>query len=739
MDISLFLETLQQSFETLLASIGGNPMLTAVVTIWGFFDCILGFVEFIDEGKSVKLLLQASVLTLAAIALCIFMNPLFALLLIELAILLMILYSAKKRNRKKEHIIGKIIEVGDNTLPSDSGLTTSREYKRAVECIGEGRPRAAIEYLSLCRGKITGQYRFFKTYADALIQLENFSGALAKLNSIPLKRLNQKSVFKSVTTRKAHCYRGLYAYTKELECYNALLSKNVEPEKFYFRRSQVKFRMLEVCPYLEQVERMITETFGSQRAFIESILVDLDKALHYNKRAGQQYEGEILSYKGACRIYLEEYREGKELLTQAKEKNEFCANTYVYLGIYYYHIKERSLSISELCEAIDRDKNTGAASDVASFYLAKTYFEMGEYDSAIRYAAQSLSVFPCRSDCFGIQGDCYKKKIMYSDAIKCYTKAITLKPKVQYYDSRAICYYNLNGDSEKAYRDMQEILKLEKRDSYQLRAMLYKAAMDRKKGVRKDLSELRELLASFQDKPNFFLNLGLIYKNYNHLEESESYYRKALEKDPKNDIAHYDLALLLLELGRIGDAVEELNAAIEIEPMSVRYYKTLSECYRDMGDPQNEIQTRSHLSEVKRRLASVNKMNGDDVYRFKRYQAAIDYYQAALSYSPSAAVFNNLACIYFDQEQYVESIECLEKAIKHDRNYFLAYFNLGNCQLRMNAAGAGEDMRKAAEKNFQTAVSLNAGFEKAALMLKSMNAEIIELIPDTDIALSANS
>lgn len=738
MDVYAVLLTLQQAFNTLMVSVAQNPLLLALTVVWGVFDGVLGFVEFIDGGKSLKLPLLAAALTVAAIALCLFMNPLFAFLLIEAAILLMIFFKAGRRSRKKERMISRKIEeatdMKDVALPPDSGLTTSQDYKRALECINGNRPRAAIGYLSLCRGKITGQTRFFVTYADALILLENYSGALAKLNAIPANRVSQKNVFKNVTVRKAFCHRGLNEYTKELECYDALLAKNIQPEVFYFCRSRVKLRMLEVCPHLEQVEQAIIENFGSRQALIESTLEDLDQALHYNKQAGRQFEGEILSYKGACRIHAEDYQEGWELLTQAKEANGFCANTYVYQGIYYCHCKKYNLAISALRKALARDKQAGAASDVACFYLAATYYKKYEYDDAIRSAAQSLSIFPYRSDCFAIQGDCYQNKSMYADAIKCYTSAIALKRKAEYYADRARCYYNLNGDGEKAYRDIQEALKLEERSNYRLAAIMYKACVDYGKRIRKDKAELDDMLAPFRNKPIFFLRLGIIYRDYDYLEESELYYRKALEKDPRMACAHFDLALLLKQQGRLAEAAGEVNAAIALEPLDVKYYETLAQCYRDMGDPLNEAETQVRLSETKRRLAEVNKVNGDAVYRLKRYQAAAKYYRAALECCPSAAIWNNLACVCYDQEQYDESIRCLEKALGLDRNYFLAYFNLGNCQLYLSETGAGADMRKAAEKNFQKALSLRAGFEKAASMLKSMDAEMIEMTPDSALS-----
>lgn len=729
MDVSFFLPNLQQLF---IEPIVENPLLTAMIAILTLFDFMFGFVEFLDHTRSIKFAFKAMALTVVAIALCIFVKVEFALLIIVIAVavFLMILYRARKRTKEKTRESEKLIGNTEIHLPSNSGLTTSLEYKLADECIAKGRPREAIAYLLQCRGKITGQPRYLISYADALLQLNNFYDALAKLNTIPSNRVKQRKTFINVTTRKARCYHGLHEYTKELACYDDLIAKNIQPEVYYFCRSQVKLRMLEVAPYLKSVEQAITNSSSSRQDFIEGIFNDLDKAQHYSKQDNEQREGRILSYKGACYIHTKAYQEAWEVLTEARKKNEFYANTYVYLGIYQYDKKNPSQAIGEMRKAISCDEEAGAASDVACYYLAKIYYEMGEYDSAIHYAAQSLSIFSYRSECFGIQGKCYSKKLMYTEAIECYTKAIELKPEAQYYASRAYCYYNRNGESKKAYYDIQEAIKLKDGSYYQLKALLYKADMDKKNNIQKDKAELNGLLAPFQNDPDNFVDLGIIYTRYQYFEESQQYYRKAIEENPESSVAHYDLALVLRELELNNEAIEEFNIAIELDPMDVKIYRALANCYRDMGDPLNEGLILSRLAMVNQAHCEINKNNGDAVYQLNKYKAAVSYYQAALAYCPSPDVLNNLACAYYAQELYEEAIESLKKAIKLDKQYFPAYFNLGNCQLRMSEKGFEQDMEKKARENFEIAVSLNTEFERALLMLNSMDAENIEMLID---------
>lgn len=729
MDFSSFLSNLRYP---LTDSIVTNSSLAILITLSTLFDFIYGFVAFLDRGKFDKLVLRAIALTAITLALCLFVKLVYAVSLVAVIVALMTLFNARKRAQQKNERVKKDTCAEEVDLPLDWAPIASREYQWAEECIKDGDCRGAINFLLRCRGKITGQPRFFISYADALMLLGNYSGALAKLNSIPSKRLDQRDVFINVTFRKACCYHGLHKYVEELGCYDALLSRNVQPGIYYFRRIQVKLRMLEVAPCLKSVEQAIVNAAGSEQNFIDGIFSDVDNVLRYNGQNSEQYEGRILSCKGTCLVHTGDYQEGQRLLEKAKGKDEFYPNTYVYLGICLYQKRDLTDAIGQLRKAVSYEDKPDVASDMAYYYLAKIYYDMGKYENAIQHAAQSLSIFPYRSECFYIQGKCYENSMMFTEAIGCFTKAIKLQEKAAYYSERARCYYcRDHNNSAKAYHDIQEALKLNDNKGYRLDALVYKSTMDKSKNLQLDKTQLEELLAPFQNDPNYFVDIGLIYRNYQYLEEAQLYYRKAIERTPENSIAHFDLALVLMEMELYSEAVEELNIAIELEPLDVKHHKNLARCYQEMGDPANEAMAQVRLGQVNRTHCSINKSNGDAVYRLGKYQEAVKYYQAALSYCRIPAVLNNLACAYYAQGLYEDAKENLEEATALDPEYYLAYFNLGNCQLCVGKNGGGQGMEELAKENFKVSVSLNNKFEQASLMLQSMNEDMIEMVIDT--------
>ena len=265
--------------------------------------------------------------------------------------------------------------------------------------------------------------RFVTHYADALIMLDNYRGALAKLNSLSDKQLNKKKRYKNVMVRKAVCNHCLNQYVEELNCYDKILETNYKPEKYLYYRGKVKTRILEIYSYLKSAENAITQIYGSLQLFIESICSDFDKALSLSDK----YKGEILSYKGVCHFYLEEYQTALDYFYESRSLTESLANNYVYFGIYYYQTQTENLKLARTY--LEKGIFYEESNDIPYYYLAQTDYQEKQYDSAILSASKSLSLFPYRDECYFIQGKCYGEKRMYEEAILCYTKAIELKRK----------------------------------------------------------------------------------------------------------------------------------------------------------------------------------------------------------------------------------------------------------------------------------------------------------------------
>lgn len=166
----------------------------------------------------------------------------------------------------------------------------------------------------------------------------------------------------------------------------------------------------------------------------------------------------------------------------------------------------------------------------------------------------------------------------------------------------------------------------------------------------------------------------------------------------------------------------------------IRYFELLLKCYRDLNDTSKEIETQLRISERRSFYAKLNKKNGDEVYAIGKYEAARSYYKTALGYAEnSRSVLNNMGCACCCLYQYDEAKGYLEKALKSDSSYYLAYFNLGNCCL---CTGDTEEELRRAEEYFRKAQTLNPQFKRSEQMLGSMDRRNIRMIIDEDSSLS---
>lgn len=85
--------------------------------------------------------------------------------------------------------------------------------------------------------------------------------------------------------------------------------------------------------------------------------------------------------------------------------------------------------------------------------------------------------------------------------------------------------------------------------------------------------KLSEAAAAFEEaiklhpkEPITFVNKGNLFLQQSNLKEAEKMYRHAIELDSVNVYAHYNLALLLSELGRQEEADVEMRKAEALEP-----------------------------------------------------------------------------------------------------------------------------------------------------------------------------
>ena len=713
------LHNIEQFLQTYIID---NIFFQAMSAVLSIYSAIQTIIEYYDREHKGKSLMQAVLIVVAFIYLSKWMGLFGAAFVLTILGFIAVYHKRVNRHEDVQSILvdgkDKNIQnmIEDAELVDEYSVNVLRlqnhAFIEAEKCLAERRPRAAISWLNRCNDRVRGQTRYSVRFADALIALGNYAGALAKLEALPKKKLRKSRNLKRILVRKGICFHALNQYARELECYDQIIKNNYKPERYYYHRGRVKVRILEVAPYIKSAEKMIAENYDSKQIFVDSTMEDFDSSLKICTR----YEAEIMSYKGACFYHIQEKSKSLGLLNDSMEKDDCIANTYVYLGILTYEEDDLEKGIEYFEKAIEYDK----LDDKAYFYLSKIYYRQGNYDEAVRYASAAISLFPYRDDSYAVIGDCCRKQEMYNDAIIYYTKAIERKPKADYYNSRGTCYYNKSpSDAKKAYEDAKACLDLCDSEHYRIKYAMCMSNVDRKEGRKREEQEIDQLVLPFENIEKYANEVGLIYKHYNCLEKAAEYFKKAIAYSRHSIAPKYNLSLILRNQEQFEEAAKLLEEALEEGTQDIKYYDDLLECYKSMGDVANEARTEIRKHELKKKYMERYKQQGDAVYRLEKYAEAEKYYQQALEQIPNEPLLlNRIASTYYGREEYQTAISYLEKAINQKPDCYQAHFNLGNCYLRIAQSA---DQRRMAEQCYRRAREIQPEFEPAVKMLESMN------------------
>jgi len=135
------------------------------------------------------------------------------------------------------------------------------------------------------------------------------------------------------------------------------------------------------------------------------------------------------------------------------------------------------------------------------------------------------------------------------------------------------------GRYEEAAVEFEKTLKLDPRllGAYNNLAVIY---IDHLKQYEKAKEYLNAALERNPNKPDLYLNLGVIALNQRQLFEAIPLFTKVLELDPQNHTAHYNLAACYVNLRDFPKAFETLDRGLSYWPASHRLYFLKGRAYQ---------------------------------------------------------------------------------------------------------------------------------------------------------------
>ncbi len=145
---------------------------------------------------------------------------------------------------------------------------------------------------------------------------------------------------------------------------------------------------------------------------------------------------------------------------------------------------------------------------------------------------------------------------------------------------------------------------------------------------------LKECRKNCGDDPRILTEMGYAYELMGDLKKAESFYRKALKKDPEFFAALNNLGNLYLKTGKKEKALELLKKASLIQPDSYMVHYSLGLLYQSMGELQNAISEYRVVLSLNQSYPDVYMMLGMLYDKAGNYQEAFKFYSKFLEMYP---------------------------------------------------------------------------------------------------------
>ena len=181
-------------------------------------------------------------------------------------------------------------------------------------------------------------------------------------------------------------------------------------------------------------------------------------------------------------------------------------------------------------------------------------------------------------------GEAYLREGKYSAALRELLKAEAITPEDYFLQFDLGLVYLYKGDTDKAIYHFKKSLAI-KDDYGPARNGLGNAYAEKREWDK--AIEQYEIVTSnlMYATPQFpYSNLGIAYYHKKEYELSEQYFKKALDIMPDFDRALYGLAQTYIATGRISQAVETLEFAVDKHPENARMHFELAETYKRKRD-----------------------------------------------------------------------------------------------------------------------------------------------------------
>jgi tetratricopeptide (TPR) repeat protein len=256
-------------------------------------------------------------------------------------------------------------------------------------------------------------------------------------------------------------------------------------------------------------------------------------------------------------LTLRRYEEAVADYTRAVELAPDEGHLHEYLGKAYLDAKDYPFAQDEFKRAIE----LGHQQPGTSNRLAITYLNQFDPQGAITQYLRGITIQPGWGLIYSNLANAYTEINDYDSAINNYNQALQFDPYLApAMTNRALTYWNL-GNYEKALSDFNNAVSIDPYSAYaHLKRAVYFDEVYRDFGAARN--DLDLALRFAPDDANVYAASGVNYLKSGEFILAVTDLKRALELDPFNDTANFNLAYSYSQLGRYQDAIESYSYII---------------------------------------------------------------------------------------------------------------------------------------------------------------------------------
>jgi Flp pilus assembly protein TadD len=192
-------------------------------------------------------------------------------------------------------------------------------------------------------------------------------------------------------------------------------------------------------------------------------------------------------------------------------------------------------------------------------------------------------------------------------------------------------------------------------------------------------------------------------------DEARDLFARYTERKPGNPWGHYMLGLSAWKAGALETAETEFKRTIALDTTHVKSYVNLARVLLDAGRPGEAYTNVDNALVIDETSAGAWRLKGRVCHTLGRTDEAVAAYRHAIQLDPEDAwSMNNLAFIWIEQERFEEALGPLARAIELRGDVAVFHNNLGMALERTGHA-------QAAEAEYIAAMNADPLYEKAAL------------------------